>query len=347
MRRMRGQHLAVRTIAATAFAGLLMAPGASASGIGHYQAGLFNVRDLFLPAHGVHALLYNHFYGTNRLNDANGEQVDEVVIHPPPGPSPGFPTALAVDVSAYVAAPTMIVVKDLKRDGLRIGASITQLFPNTNLDAAFAKSNDRSGDVSGGSFGIGDLFVRPLWLGSTSARWELGASYGFYAPIGEYQTQSFRLPVGQPIRIESPDNLGHGFWTHQFQGVLGWYPKPEHATALMSAATYELNGKKDGFDVTPGANLSLNWGASQVLPGRNGESLRYELGVAGFDTWQVTDDTGADARSGRAQVHAVGWQVGFTHVATAFQVNLHAFYEYSALNRFQGTAYDVSLGVRR
>jgi hypothetical protein len=39
--------------------------------------------------------------------------------------------------------------------------------------------------------------------------------------------------------------------------------------------------------------------------------------------------------------------VGFTHAATALQVNLHAFYEYSALNRFQGTAYDVSLGVRR
>ena len=102
----------LRTLPGAALLGGLLASSvAGASGIGHYNGGLLNVRDYFLPAHGVHGLLYNHIYSTDRLNDETGEQVDVVLVHP--GPGPGIPLGLDVNVFAYVAAPTLILVKEL------------------------------------------------------------------------------------------------------------------------------------------------------------------------------------------------------------------------------------------
>jgi hypothetical protein len=199
--------------------------------------------------------------------------------------------------------------------------------------------------VHGSAFGIGDMFVRPVWLGVSTSKWELNGSYGFYAPIGEYDTEHFRVSPGRLIKTAAPSNLGHGYWTHQFQAVIGGYPTPERNTALLGAITYELNGKKEGFDLTPGANLTLNWGLSHLLPVKDEKPLQFELGLAGFDTWQVTDDTGADARTGRAEAHAAGWEAGFTHRPTHIWASLHAFYEYSAKLRLQGAAYSLSLGA--
>jgi hypothetical protein len=334
-----------RRVVAVAGMWLLACPPAEASGIGHYDGGLLNVRDYFLPAQGVHGFLYNHYYSTNRFNDAQGEQVDVVTVHP--GPGPGVPLNLEVDVQAYVAAPTLILVRELNSKGFKIGASITPTLANKALDAAVSNTVDVSGTVHGAGFGIGDLFVRPAWLEMTTSRWDLGGSYGFYAPIGEYDTQHVPLPPPfQPIKTAAPSNLGLGFWTQQFQGVIGWYPRADRTTVLMSALTYEISGKQDGFDRTPGADLTLNWGASHDLAVREDQAFQFELGVAGYNTWQMSDDTGADARSGRAEVRAAGWELGLTHLPTNLWVNLHVFYDYTAKLRFQGNAYSVSFGTK-
>jgi hypothetical protein len=58
------------------------------------------------------------------------------------------------------------------------------------------------------SFGMGDLFVQPLWLGGSWTNWELALGYGFYAPVGKYNTETVTLPVVGPIVAESADNIG-------------------------------------------------------------------------------------------------------------------------------------------
>src|SRR6185295_8174312 len=89
-------RVVLRPLPAAALVWVLLASSvASASGIGHYNGALLNVRDYFLPEHGVHGLLYNHFYGTDRLNDETGEQVDVVIVGR--GPGPGIPIGLEVD----------------------------------------------------------------------------------------------------------------------------------------------------------------------------------------------------------------------------------------------------------
>ena len=57
-------------------------------------------------------------------------------------------------------------------------------------------------------------------------------------------------------------------------------------TAVITALTYETNGKKKDFNLTPGDNLTLNWGLSQFFPLKKDMSLLLEVGPAGYDTWQ-------------------------------------------------------------
>ena len=64
------------------------------------------------------------------------------------------------------------------------------------------------------------------------------------------------------MTVEAADNIGYGFWTHQFQGAATWYPWADRRMAVVGALTYEIN-EKDDFDLTPG-DLSFNWGVSPI-----------------------------------------------------------------------------------
>jgi len=98
--------------------------------------------------------------------------------------------------------------------------------------------------------------------------------------------------------------------------------------------------------VTPGDNLTLNWGISQFLPLKKDMSLLLEVGPAGYDTWQITDDSGSAASNTRDQVHAVGGQLGLTYMPWVASLNVHGFYEYDAQNRFQGGSFEVSIAKK-
>ena len=148
------------------------------------------------------------------------------------------------------------------------------------------------------------------------------------------------------MKTESSDNIGYGFWTQQIQGSVAWYPMDNKGTAVIAAMTYETNGKKKDFALTPGDNLTLNWAVSQFLPLKKDMSLLLEVGPAGYDTWQITDDTGSAAGNSRDQVHAVGGQLGLTYMPWMTSLNFHGFYEYDAQNRFQGGSFGVNIAKK-
>ena len=54
----------------------------------------------------------------------------------------------------------------------------------------------------------------------------------------------------------------------------------------MLGLTYEVNGKIEGADVTPGQRMTLEWGISQYL------TERLEVCVQGGNNWQISDDKG-------------------------------------------------------
>jgi len=323
-----------------AVAGLALLPGRARGGeIGHYVPGLLNIRDLAVPEPGSDGAVYNYGYFSDRLNDRNGDRVNSVTI----GPGAGVTLNVDVDLDMYAVVPLFIWVSDGKIAGAKYAAYVAPSFANTSLDASLAAVTGRGVNASTSSFGVGDLFVQPAWLGWSLQHWDFALGYGFYAPIGKYSTETVTLPVIGTITAESSDNIGLGFWTHQIQGAASWYPWADKRMAVCGGLTYEIHGKKQGFDLTPGEDLTLNWGISQYLPLSHDQKLLLEVGPAGYDSWQIADDRGRNARnpSVHDQVHAVGGQLGLAYLLWAVSVNFHGFYEYAATDRFQG----VSLGL--
>jgi hypothetical protein len=252
-----------------------------AAEIGHFNGGILNIRDYFVPAPGIYGGLYNYFYHTGRLNDRHGDEINTVTINPRGGP--GVTLGVDVNVDLYALAPVLIWVTDLKPLGvnLKYGALITPSFANASLAATLSTATGRGGTAENASFNVGDLFVQPVWLGSTLPHWDFAFAYGFYAPTGKYDTETVTFPRGGSITAESTDNIGYGFWTHQLQGAVAWYPWTHKATAITAALTYEINHNKQDFDLTPGQRLTLNWGISQFLPLTRDQKLLLEVGPAG------------------------------------------------------------------
>ena len=327
------------------FVTLVACGSAGAAEIGHYNGGLANIRDYFVPDPGFYGIVYNYIYTTDRTNDPDGHKIHSVTINPRGGPGVTFD--VKVDVDMYALVPALIWISDWKPLGFKYGAFIAPTFANASIQAQLNTVRGRGGKAKESTFDVGDLYVQPIWLGRTSDHWDFALAYGFYAPTGRYDTKRFTLPGGGGVEVESPKNIGLGFWTQQFQGAAAWYPWKNKATAVTSVLTYENHQDKKDFRLEPGDDLTLNWGISQYLPLTKDQKLLVEIGPAGYDTWQITDDAGRDASNNvHDQVHGVGGQLGLTYVPWVLALNFHGFAEFYSQDRFQGDAFGVNLAKK-
>ena len=329
-------------LALTMIAVAILACQAQAAEIGHFNGGVMGIRDYLVPDAGIYGAVYNYFYTTGTLNDSHGNKITSITLRPPGGGA-GVTVGVDVNINMYVMVPAFIWVTDIEQLGIKYGALATPTFANVNLDAAVSAAFSHGGHITNGTFGVGDFFVQPVWLGKTLPHWDFAFSYGFYAPVGRYDTEIVTVPGIGPVKTESSDNVGYGFWTNQLQGATAWYPMDNKATAVVAALTYETNTEKRHFDLTPGDNLTLNWGVDQFLPLKEDLSLLLDGGLAGYDTWQITSDSGSDANDTRDQVHAIGAQLGLVYLPWTASLTLHGFYEYAADNRFQGGSFGINL----
>ncbi len=148
--------------------------------------------------------------------------------------------------------------------------------------------------------------------------------------------------------MEATDNIGLGYWERQFQGAVPWFPWADKRMAVSTVLTYGIPRKKQDFDLTLGQHLALDWGISQYLPSKKDETLLLEVGAAGYDSWQITDDSGSDAKNPRVhdQVDAVGGQLGVSYVPWMLSVNALYFYEFASTDRFQGSSFSLNISKK-
>lgn len=331
--------------AALALAAAALAAPAAAE-VGHFMPGVLGIRDYVVPSEpGFYGVVDNFLYETTRLNDRHGDARDSVTIAP--GGGPGVTLDIDVSLDLYALVPALIWVSDWKLLGARYAAFVAPSFANASIGAALSTQTGRGRNAETDTFRVGDLFVQPVWLGWSREHWELAVAYGFWAPVGYYETETVSLPVVGPTLVEDVDNVGLGFWTHQLQAAATWYPFDHPGTAVATALTYEVHGDKQDFDLTPGQNLTLNWGVSQYLPLTEDQHLLFEVGPAGYSSWQVSDDSGSDARNdAHDAVHGVGFQLGLTYVPWKAVLNFHYFNEFSSQDRFEGSScgFNFALG---
>jgi hypothetical protein len=300
---------------------------ARAGELGHYGPALADVRDYLMPSPGFYFKEYDYYYTTDTFRNARGNKVSTI-----PLPRGGAVT-LDVNVDIFVLAPTFMWVSDWTILGAHYAAYIIPTFGNSSIGASLATETGFGRSAQTSDFGVGDLFVQPIWLGWNETYWDFALGYGFYAPVGKFEPGA-------------ADNIGLGFWTNQFQGAIAWYPWKERGTAVVGTATYEINTEVEDEDVTPGQRLSLNLGVSQYLPlGTSGFLL--ELGAVAYGQWQMTDDTGTDAfrPDVHDQIFGIGPQLGLTYVPWKAAATFKWAHELGAEDRFEGDNFTLNFAV--
>ena len=291
---------------------------AAAGELGHFVPALQNIRDPLVPEPGLHYRQYHDFYTTDTLRDRFGDRVDSVT-----GPAGTVDARKRLDIFSF--APTAIWVGDFEPLGARVGALLLLPFGNPSIQVALQTEVGFGLDVDESTFGLGDLFVQPVWLGWSWEHWEASVAYGFYAPTGRYDG-------------DQRDNLGLGFWTNQFQATGAWFPAAERSTAIVLTGTYEISTELEGADLRPGDRVSLNLGVSQRLPLSVDRRWVAEFGAACYGQWQIEKDSGADASPalGRDHIYAVGPELGLVQTEWKASLALRWQHELGAQSRFEG-----------
>jgi hypothetical protein len=313
----------------------------------HYLPGIYNIRDLALPEPGFYGALYNYGYLTDDLKDTNGNKVNSVTVTGPGGRLSAT-LNVKVNVDLYAVAPAVIWVPKTRILDAKYALEVAPSWANASLGAQLSRTEGAGVNAGRGQFNIGDTYIVPLWLDWTGKKYDIGFNYGFYIPTGKYTINTLNVPIVGPVRVASPDNIGLGFWENQTQFIDYYYPWEDRRMAIENVLTWEIDQHTRGFDLTQGQYVTWNWGVSQFLPLKKDKSLLAEIGPAGYANFQVSDNTGTDARNPgeHERAWAAGVQIGVTAPKRPIVFNFHWFHEFAVVNRFEGTVLGLSLVAR-
>lgn len=306
---------------------LLVSQGPAWAGqLGHSGPAVFNIRDTLMPEAGFYVVPYFFLYNADTFKDRNGNAVSSINVGP---------VTLNVDASvkSYTFVPALVWVSKWEILGARYGVQVLPTFSNVSFQAALRTGTGFGRGVDESNFGAGDLGVKPIWLNWEGDHHSINTSYAFYAPTGKYDNGA-------------SDNVGLGFWTHEFQVATAWFPWKHRGTAVMLTGTYEIHSKIRDVNITPGDRVSLSWGISQYLPLNDAKSIVLEVGPMGYSQWQVRKDYGSDVNTNfnvKDQIHAAGGQVSLLYSPWKASLNFHALQEFNARARFEGQWYVLSL----
>jgi hypothetical protein len=192
-------------------------------------------------------------------------------------------------------------------------------------------------NLSGGGTGLADLWIQPFTLGWHLKRWDLQVADGFMIPTGRYSPGA-------------SDNVGSGYFGNHLQTGTTFYITKNKGTSANLFTDWEVHGSRQGTNntyKTPGQALTDEWGLGQVLPLKKDLSQLSQVGVVGYDQWQVTDNGGRIPVGSTGltlpasiipyySVHAVGGQLTYILPAKNYSLFFKSYHEYSASSHTLG-----------
>lgn len=192
--------------------------------------------------------------------------------------------------------------------------------------------------ITGGGFGVGDLWLQPFNLGWHLKRWDIQVADGLMFPTGRYSPGA-------------SNNIGTGYFGNHLQTGTTYYITKNKGTSANLFTDWEVHSARLGANYTsktPGQAFTLEWGVGQVLPLKKNLSQLLQLGVVGYDQWQVTANGGQVPIGSTGltlpasllpyySVHAVGGQINYILPAKNFTLFFKGYHEYSASSHTVGT----------
>lgn len=259
---------------------------------GHYVNGSEGIKGASLPPPGFYYLMYNAFYNTDDSMDEHGNKLD-----------------IGFDASIYAMVNRFVWITDHKFLGANYGMNL--LFPLIN-------SNIKVRGLEDEKFDLGDVYVGPLLLRWSKARYDASLGAGVYLPTADHD------------ELASP---GKDFWTGMFTFGGTYYFDESKTWSGSVLARYEIHSTKDSVDIKPGNDFHFEWGlAKTVAPG-------LDLGISGYAQWQVSDDSGSDIKwdkNIRDQVFAIGPEAKWFIPSLKSVIAFRSQWEFNAEDRPEG-----------
>ena len=190
-------------------------------------------------------------------------------------------------------------------------------------------TNGSSVNLSAGGSGLADFWVQPFTVGWHLKRLDIQIGDAFMIPTGRYSPGA-------------TNNVGSGYFGNHLQTGTTFYITKNKGTSANVFTDWEAHGNRQGTNGTyksPGQAFTDEWGVGQVLPLKKDLSKLLQLGVVGYDQWQVTNNGGTVPVGGitvpasplpHYSVHAVGGQLNYILPAKHFSLFFKYYHEFSA-----------------
>jgi len=262
-----------------------------------------------LPPSGFTYVNMDLNYNAGTFNDQNGNAI----------PVNGTYNVWAVEnIFYYVPSPKVL--------GGNLGLMVMFPTPATgSLDADISNPYFPNLSAAAGGGGIADLWLQPFNIGWHFKRADFHVSDGFMIPTGRYSPGA-------------TNNVGTGYFGNHFQTGTTYYITKNKGTSANLFTDWEVHGARAGTNntsKTPGQAFTDEWGLGQVLPLKKNFSKLLQVGVIGYDQWQVTANNGSFSLAGVIlpasalpyySVHAVGGQINY--IAPPKNISLFFKYEH-------------------
>jgi len=224
------------------------------------------------------------------------------------------------DVTVFASAHRFIWVTHKKILGADFLADTTipLIYTDIKIDAA---------GISDNKFGLGDICIEPFALSWHGDRYDAAFGLAAYVPVGEYDE-------------DDPASPGKDFWTAMITLGGTYYFDTQKTWSASILARYEIHSEKNESDVRPGNDFHFEWGLGKTL------AKTWDVGLAGYCHWQVTDDSGSDVswdKSVHDRVYAIGPEVSVFFPSLMFGISLKNLWEFDAVDRSEGYATVLNL----
>jgi hypothetical protein len=192
--------------------------------------------------------------------------------------------------------------------------------------------------AAAGGGGLADLWVQPIGLGWHLKRADLQVGEAMMLPTGRYTPGA-------------SDNVGTGYFgNHLLSGTTVYITKNKGTSANLFT-DWEVHGGRpgtNGTNKTPGQAFTMEWGLGQVLPLKKDFSQLLQIGLIGYDQWQVTANGGTVPIGSTNftlpasllpyySVHAIGGQGTYILPMKNLTFYVKGEHEYTAYSHFVGT----------
>ena len=265
------------------------------------------------PEKTLSVYIPGYIYSASSLRNADGDKM-------------GNP-----DLTMFITGAGANYVTDFKILGANYGATILLAGASNTIQGSYIDSKS--------SFAFTDMYIQPIQLGWHNKRADFVFSYQLYMPTGKYE-------------LGASDNSGLGMFMNEFSAGTTLFFNDKKTIHFSALASYEINGKKKDTDIKTGDILSIEGGLGKTFYCMNAEKTApkgiFNAGLIYYLQYKVSDDkipVGSIlvVEPDKDRVGGLGAEVNYLHLGCMTSAGFRWIGEVSAINRFQGNTFFITL----